>query len=343
MATEPLFAVFANYRYRFLVQWKRLMPALIFLVLLAAFWGEVLRRNLQSQIGGHVLSAFICFGLLLAGEWFFGFGIGEWLARRLSGDSLRARLIRVLTPILFVLPYLVFAIPRHTFEFRYLLGMALFPVICASTIEFSSRAQKLLWQDIVVLPALALTLELRVFSGAWPYNGLGSLPKIYLADVALYVYLVVRRIEGMGYSLVPRLDAFVIGLREWVFFLPIALGLGFALHFISFFPRHPSIGHIALALVVVFFLTAVPEEIFFRGILQNLLEGRYGRRTALLMTSALFGLSHFHKGATFNWRYVILAAIAGIFYGRSWRARRRLPASSTAHTLVDVVWGLWFR
>jgi len=40
---------------------------------------------------------------------------------------------------------------------------------------------------------------------------------------------------------------------------------------------------------------------------------------------------------------VIIAAIAGIFYGRAWRARRHLFASSLTHTLVDVVWGLWFR
>ena len=98
-----------------------------------------------------------------------------------------------------------------------------------------------------------------------------------------------------------------------------------------------------LALVVVFFLTAVPEEIFFRGILQNLLEGSYGKRTALVVASIVFGLSHFHKGAAFNWRYVILAAIAGIFYGRAWRAQKQLFASASTHTLVDVVWGLWFR
>jgi len=219
----------------------------------------------------------------------------------------------------------------------------LFPIACSALIEFSSRQNRLLWQDVVVLLALALTLELRVFSGAWPYNGLGSLPKIYLADVALYVYLVVRRIDGIGYSLRPHLNALLVGLREWGFFLPIALGLGFALHFIAFFPRHHSVGDVVLTLVVVFFLTAIPEEIFFRGVLQNLLEGRKGERYALLITAVLFGLSHFHKGAPFNWRYVILAAIAGIFYGRAWRARRQLMASATTHTLVDVVWGLWFK
>jgi len=54
-------------------------------------------------------------------------------------------------------------------------------------------------------------------------------------------------------------------------------------------------------------------------------------------------LSHFNKGASFNWRYVGLATIAGIFYGRAWRVRRQVLASSITHTAVDVVWSLWFK
>src|SRR5882757_1339254 len=59
--------------------------------------------------------------------------------------------------------------------------------------------------------------------------------------------------------------------------------------------------------------------------MQNLLERRLGQRWALLTTAVLFGLSHFNKRAVhFNWRYVLLAALAGIFYGRAWRQERRV-------------------
>jgi uncharacterized protein len=40
---------------------------------------------------------------------------------------------------------------------------------------------------------------------------------------------------------------------------------------------------------------------------------------------------------------VFLASIAGIFYGRAWRANRQIFASIVTHTAVDVVWSLWFR
>jgi len=153
----------------------------------------------------------------------------------------------------------------------------------------------------------------------------------------------VRGIKGMGYTFVFTRKTLPIALRELLFFTPFGIGLGLALHFIAFRPQLPSPVMAATAVLITFLLTAVPEELFFRGILQNLLERRIGRNGALFLTAALFGLSHFHKGAAFNWRYVLLAAIAGVFYGRAWRAERKVLASAITHTLVDVIWSLWFR
>ncbi len=311
--------------------------ALVFALLLAGFWVEVHSVHLTQTLGGHIASAFICFTLLLGPLWFFGFGLVGFFAR------MQTAAVRVLVPASLAIPYLIFSIPRHEFHWVYLSALALIPVLAAAIIEFSDLPQKLTWQDSVVLLAIAAILETHSLAGAWPYSGLGSLPKLYLADVVLYVYLVNRRLDGAGYSFVPKLSAFSIGLREWLLFAPIGIGLGLGLHFIRFYARVHSMIEVVGALLVTFLLTAVPEELFFRGILQNLLEPIMGRTRSLFTASVLFGLSHFHKGATFNWRYVILASIAGVFYGRAWRARRQILASATTHTLVDVVWSLWFR
>jgi hypothetical protein len=40
---------------------------------------------------------------------------------------------------------------------------------------------------------------------------------------------------------------------------------------------------------------------------------------------------------------VVLAALAGVFYGRAWRQERRVGASVVTHTLVDTVWSMWLR
>ena len=100
----------------------------------------------------------------------------------------------------------------------------------------------------------------------------------------------------------------------------------------------------AEAWIFTFSFIAIPEELFFRGWLQNLLERRMGRYPALFLTAVLFGLSHFNKRAVyFNWRYVLLAAVAGVFYGRAWRRERRVAASAITHASVDAIWSLWLR
>jgi hypothetical protein len=333
---------------------SQLAPAAIYACLLAAFWEAVQHFQLSGTLGGHLASAFICFALLLVPLWFFAFASprnrrspGAHATARTPARWIRAQVAsrprRIALAALAAVPYLMFSIPRHQLQWPLALAMAAFPVVLAALVPGWTAEPRFSWRDAVVMLALAAVLELGLLSPAWPYRGLGSLPKIYLADVALYVYLVIRGIRGMGYSFAFSRRTLPIALRELLFFTPFGIGLGLALKFISYQPRLPSPANVVAAVLVTFLLTAVPEELFFRGILQNLLERRIGRRGALVLTAVLFGLSHFHKGAAFNWRYVLLATIAGIFYGRAWRAERKVLTSSITHTAVDVIWSLWFR
>ena len=167
--------------------------------------------------------------------------------------------------------------------------------------------------------------------------------KLFLADVALYCFLIARPLDGIGYSLIPSRTSGWIGIREWLFYFPFALVIGEVVGFIHFHLVLPLLETAVGAVLVTFVLIALPEELFFRGILQNLLETRLGRTAALISASVLFGLSHFNHDSAFNWRYVLLATIAGLFYGRAWRAKRQIFSSVLTHALVDVVWSLWFR
>jgi membrane protease YdiL (CAAX protease family) len=204
-----------------------------------------------------------------------------------------------------------------------------------------------------VLAVAGLSIDLGLLNTAgplaragttlWP-AGLGGFPKMMMADVALYCYIVIKPIEGFGYDLVPRLSDFKNGFRELAFYTPIVIPLGLLLNFIAF---HRAAGNVWIeapaAWIFTFIFVALPEELFFRGLIQNLLEKRMGRFGSLGLASILFGLSHFNKGARFNWKYVLLATIAGLFYGRAWRSERRLFASSVTHTSVDTIWSIWFR
>lgn len=329
----------ASHRARANGNFHWILASLLLVPLLIAFWFAAVYFRVAERIGGHLVSGFASFVLLFVPFWFFGFGMAEPLA-----EKLRSRAVRVLLPGLLVIAYYVFVIPRG--ETRAIFAIALFaiPVGLAALMEFAPpRTDAFSWQDAVTLIVVGAPVEFRILSGAWPHPGLSEMPKLLLVDAVLYVYLVIRRLPRVGFDFRVRLRDVGIGLREFAFYAPIAIGLGLALHFIHpNFIRRPA-AEIVGAYLVTFFFIAIPEELFFRGLLQNLLEGRLGKYRALAVTACIFGVSHFNKPLPFNWRYVIMAAIAGVFYGRSWLDRRRVASSAITHSTVDVVWGLWWK
>jgi uncharacterized protein len=200
------------------------------------------------------------------------------------------------------------------------------------------------WRDWAALALLGIAVDLHVFDKAWPVAGLSGVPKLLFVDVGLYGYLVIRPIGGIGFDLAPRMADLQNGLREFLFFTPLALAFGLATGFLRIHRTLASPLWFGSGWLFTFFFVAMPEELFFRGLMLNLMERRIGTRRAVLASSLLFGLAHFNKRAAwFNWRYVILAAIAGVFYARAWLAGRRLPASSITHATVDTVWSIWLR
>jgi membrane protease YdiL (CAAX protease family) len=316
-----------------------LLAAAAYVLLLAAFWWAASHFSLGARIQGHLGSTFIALALLLLPYWFFGFGGTEILR-----GILTRRAARILAPGSLVAPYLIFSLPRGEFRWWFAIVLFAIPVAIASLFEYLPPAdQGLSWQDVVVLAIVGLPVEFRWLAGSFPHPGLSALPKLLLVDAALYGFLVIRGLEGVGYDFRVRARDLVVGLRECFFFAPIGIGLGIAIGFIRPHGGVPSASLAAAAVLITLFFVAIPEELFFRGLLQNLLERRIGYRSSLLVTAAIFGLSHFNKPLPFNWRYVILGTIAGVFYGRAWHDRGRLPSSATTHTLVDVIWSLWFR
>jgi membrane protease YdiL (CAAX protease family) len=286
-------------------------------------------------------AAIAALALELAPAILFGM-IGERITRAVG--RLPAA-VRVSLPAVFVAPYVLVSVSAHTFLWRWFALYAGLPIAIAWLLlraAADDSNQRGNWRDAVILLVLGLAVDLRWFDGAWP-SGLRALNELFLVDAGLYGFLAIRQLSGVGFDFCLKWSDWKTGLRELVFFAPIVVGLGLALGFIHPHRNFPGSGSALLRWIAIFFFTAVPEELFFRAWVQNLLERRVGRRAALVLASLLFGLSHFNKrSAHFNWRYVLLASIAGIFYGRAWREQRRVPASTITHATVDWLWGLWF-
>ncbi|MGA8152592.1 MAG: CPBP family intramembrane glutamic endopeptidase [Terriglobales bacterium] len=268
----------------------------------------------------------------------------------LAGDSIvRAcgRLpigVRLVLPVLFGVPYALAGIAPASG--RWLAFYFSVPVLLAVLLWHAKQSdpeQRGDWRDFAILLILGMAVDLRWLDPAWPAH-LSVIGKLILLDSGLYGFLVIRQLSDVGFDLRIRGGDIGVALRELLFYAPLALLLGLALEFLHLHAGLPRPGTAGLTVLGTFFLIAIPEEIYFRGWMQNLLERRLGRMGSLFLTSAIFGLSHFNKRTVnFNWRYVLLAAIAGVFYGRAWRQGHRVAASAITHASVDTIWSLWLR
>jgi membrane protease YdiL (CAAX protease family) len=287
--------------------------------------------------GGLVAAVLLVAPMLAAG---FCPASAEKLGRMLP------RMVRVAGPALLSLPYALTAMSFGIFKWGWFAVYALLPVAIAFLLEEARREDSALrgnWRDFLVLLALGLAVDLRWLEPAWP-QGLAALGKILLLDAGIFGFLVVRKLDGVGFDLRVNLKDLRRGLGEFCLYALIAIPLGLWLGFLHVHATLPSPLRAMGALVFTFLFIAIPEELFFRGWLQNLLERRMGKTAALLLTAVVFGAAHWNKRTlNFNWRYVLMAAIAGVFYGRAWRTQRRLGASAITHASVDTTWSLWLR
>jgi membrane protease YdiL (CAAX protease family) len=153
--------------------------------------------------------------------------------------------------------------------------------------------------------------------------------------------------KGMKYNLPTRVMDFVDPLIAYLAVAPVLIALGLALSFLPWFhvPGNLSAVGAAKTFGLIFVATALPEEILFRSLIQNWLMQKFGSTTGvLIVASVIFGCAHLNNGPQPlpNWRYMILATIAGLAYGKVFQRASSAMASMTLHALVDATKHVFF-
>ncbi|MBF0440287.1 MAG: CPBP family intramembrane metalloprotease [Oligoflexales bacterium] len=179
----------------------------------------------------------------------------------------------------------------------------------------------------------------------WPEN-LGAAAYTNFLGVILVVVILegYLGVEGIGYRFKFYREDLGIILKNFCIFMVIALPIGIFSSFVTPSGNIKSPGEIFLSFIGIFLLIAIPEEVLFRGVIQNLLTKSLKRpRIALIVSAMIFSLSHANKagvpdGPIPDYRYLILAGIAGIFYGLSYQKGKTLMPAVMVHTLVDLTW-----
>jgi uncharacterized protein len=305
--------------------------------LAAAFYGN------WSGLGGRPFAATLtAFAILLAGElWLAAPALQESLLR-MSGPQGGA--ILALWPIGAYAIYTVGTGGSAWWRFGEAVAYTLVPVALAAAAHGGKPGA---WQDYAAMLAIFLPFKLGWLRPLFPYPRGGELgyvlPMLLAINVALAAFLFVRRMPGVGYSIGWGLEWVALVVVCFALIAVIDIPLGLRIHFVRFDLHAAQWRQFPATLLGIFIFTAWPEEFLFRGLLQNSLGGTLGSETAgWIVASIVFGLSHIHNGPFPNWRYVLLATIAGLGYGLAWRRSRSMFPGAVVHGLVDAVWHLLF-
>ncbi len=303
----------------------------------AGLYGAWLGEGGRALAAALISFAILLFVLLL----FAARGVTEKASARLGPAA-----GIILGAILF-LAYLIYASGTDSFTFARtgaIVALVFLPLALA--VSEGTRPPGA-WQDFAVVAAVWAVVKFSHASWLWPYPG-GKVAAIFtvllMVDAGIAVFMLARGISGVGYSLGWDAGWGFYITASFVVFGCVATPLGLSLGFLQFAPHWGAAVSLPLVAITIFLFTAWPEEFLFRGLLQNMLSRATGSEyTAWFGASILFGLSHITNGHFPNWRYVLLATIAGLFYGWTWRKTGSIFASAIVHALVDSLWHFLFR
>jgi membrane protease YdiL (CAAX protease family) len=164
-------------------------------------------------------------------------------------------------------------------------------------------------------------------------------------NMGIVAFAAWRRFSGIGYRFRLEWRDIAVALLCFVIFAVIAIPLGFTIHFIRYSYDLSRLLFAPASFIGIYLFIAVPEELLFRGLIQNWCERcAHGRLAGLILASIVFGASHLNNGPPIpNYRYFLMASIAGVFYGLVWQRTGTIAASAITHALVDTVWSALFR
>jgi membrane protease YdiL (CAAX protease family) len=243
--------------------------------------------------------------------------------------------------ILFAIPGLLTGNfdPYHTTIFAFIV-FAVFGVLKKN----SDKEFKLNWSDMALWLLLWIPFDLRWYDGMQP-NLDYTWWSITISVIAVIGWVGYRGAD-IGYNLIPKFKDIIIAILALLLIMALVIPPGLLTGFLSFgMPETYDIPKLAIHFIGLFLTVALPEELFFRGILLRGLEKVSSKKWVPMVVSSLaFGLMHWNNlnDLSMQITYVSLATIAGLGYGWAYkRSGNNLFAAILAHTLVDWVWKLF--
>jgi membrane protease YdiL (CAAX protease family) len=311
----------------------------------AAIWATVVALaafvGVWNGLGGRRF--ILALGIAAA---LFGFELFLAAPRVLDGVQrtlhTRGGAIAPLVPLFAVLVY-AFGV---TGDWRTMLVGAAYTVLPAMLVAASIGKSTGTWEDYAAVLLIWLPVEFRWMYGFFPYPPVltHTIAVLLAISTAAAAFVLLRRLDGIGYAVEWRRGFGWHVALTFIVLAAIVIPLGMKIHFLAWDPTFARVRSLPLFAPGILLFTSWPEEFLFRGLLQNLLSRTFNNRWGgLAVASVIFGLSHIFHEPYPNWKYVLLATIAGLFYGHAWMKTGSLLPGTLVHALVDISWHILFR
>jgi membrane protease YdiL (CAAX protease family) len=207
------------------------------------------------------------------------------------------------------------------------------------------------WLDLVVILLLWMPLELGAGQQLLPKALHGTAHTVaygVAVTLALFLFLVFRCTPQMKYRLPSQKKDLALPVVGLIMAAPVLAFLGLQLCFLNPFHISEHLSFVAFAKRFATTLAgvALPEEILFRALIQNWIMQKFGFTwKSLFVAAVIFGAAHLNNdpGGFPNWRYMILATIAGVVYGKVFHETTTILSPAALHAAVNTIKYFFFQ
>jgi hypothetical protein len=284
-------------------------------------------KSIPASLAAPLIAAFLI-------EYVFylvpGFpSLREWLA----GNVPPRRLALVLA-LSAMAPYLVYSLA--TGQFRTVAASRLAALVLVLSFWYVLRRPSPA-RDLLLLGLIAVVFVTKFFRQIYisQVPQVSILGQLMLIRLFASVMLILRRIEGTGFGFLPSAKEWLIGLRNFLWFLPLGLALWAGLGMLKVQTSRTELLMLPLRFLGLLWVTALWEEFLARGLLQQWLTDWTKRpNLALCMASTVFGISHLWFPPYPNWKMAIVTTVLGWFCGRAYNEAGGIRAAMVTHALV---------
>lgn len=193
-------------------------------------------------------------------------------------------------------------------------------VIIAMNIVIVITGLSLLSHAIPWFHKVILLDAAKISENSSPFSMYLNIDKV-IAGIILFINIGLYKDER-----IPDFKAIIWTIGLLIFCTVFLMSLGMLSGYIRFDFKIPEV--LLIWCLINLFFVCFAEEVIFRGVIQNYLMQLFAHKyLSLAISSLIFGLMHFKGGVV----YIILASIAGFFYGLTYQKTNRISCAIFMH------------